>query len=283
VPNVSMLRIALAIAAVAAQFGIATTAFADAAADQAYAYRCEDAYHACKAKSSDCTAYRNQFNAEGSVCPDVNAASNAPIRAPTVRGETDGLAEIQAGCDANHGYNTFGSQVKCIKSGIQTSRSMANADSGVVQLYVLTADKLVDDVARKQITVAAARVELQRAYLDFRDRTNRKIAEASERENAVRPPPVMQQTPPVVQQQPLTQERAAALDRISSSKRHCIFVDQNEPLECELRAQQLETCLETHDYAPCNNLAPMQRASVRPTPRETECHWEFQRWVCMEQ
>jgi hypothetical protein len=242
---------ALAIGTLAFQFAITNAVFADPAADQAYAYRCQDAYAACKIKSSDCQVYRDQFNAEGSVCPDVNAASNERIRSPkgavaeqtpaepprcmAVRhlcedgdagcgeykrhlaedgiacsrisvpltapiqarlqapegaaaalGQADGLAEIQAGCDAARGYKTFGSQVKCIKGGIQTSRSLANADSGDVQLYLLTADKLVDDVARKQLTVAAARVELQRAYLDFRERTNRSIAEAGEQANAER-------------------------------------------------------------------------------------------------
>jgi hypothetical protein len=50
---------------------------------------------------------------------------------------------------------------------------MAKADSANVQLFVLTTDKIVDDLARKQITVASARVDLQKAYLDFRDRTAR--------------------------------------------------------------------------------------------------------------
>jgi hypothetical protein len=245
-----LLIIALAVGTIALQFPITNTVFADSVADQAYAYRCQDAYAACKVNSSDCLVYRNQFNAEGSVCPDVNAASDAPIRSPkaavaeletpaesprcmavrhlcenrdsdcgedrrrlaeagtscsgfrdpsaapiqarvqppggtaTVQGHPDGLAEIQASCDAAHGYKTFGSQVKCIKGGIQTSRSLANADSGDAQLYLLTADKLVDDVVRKQITVAAAHVELQRAYLEFRDRIERSNAEIAENEQA---------------------------------------------------------------------------------------------------
>jgi hypothetical protein len=51
-------------------------------------------------------------------------------------------------------------------------RESLNTDSGNLRLYMLTADKLVDDVSRKQTTGAAARVELQKAYLEFRDRTN---------------------------------------------------------------------------------------------------------------
>jgi hypothetical protein len=183
-----------ALIAITAQFASVHTAAAENAADGAYAQRCMAAFQACHTGASYCAAYRDAFDAEGSVCPCVNAASNAPSTgptqsrrqkpqgAPTAHGESDSLAEIQAGCDADHGYKTFGSQVKCIKSCM----SLVNADSGDVQLYLLTADKLADDVARKQITVAAARVELQKAYLEFRDRTNRRRAEASSREDAAR-------------------------------------------------------------------------------------------------
>ena len=96
------------------------------------------------------------------------------------------------------------------------------------------------------------------------------------------PPPVVQQPPRVVQQQPLTQQQVEARMRVNSSELMCT-AHGNDLLECQLRAQLLETCLETHNYAPCSNLAPMRREPARPTPRESECHWEYERWVCREQ
>ena len=96
------------------------------------------------------------------------------------------------------------------------------------------------------------------------------------------PSPVVQQPTPVVQQQTRTPQQVDALMRVQSSERSCVAYG-NDLIECELRAQLMETCLETHNYAPCSNLPPMQRESARPTPRESECHWEFERWVCREQ
>jgi len=94
------------------------------------------------------------------------------------------LDEIQAGCNAAHGFKTFGSQVKCIETG--TVGLTIYPNTGDIQLYLLTAEKLADDVAKKKITVASARVELQKAYLDFRERRDRKNAEASAQANAAK-------------------------------------------------------------------------------------------------
>jgi hypothetical protein len=182
------------------------------------AKRCQSAAAVCASGVGDptfCMTYKKNFTSEGLNCPGVNApslsttsgapstpayTSSGPVRVEAslqyARSSNAGdtLANIQAECDAARGHNGFGSQVKCIKSGIQNSVGLASADSGDVQLYVLTADKLVDDVARKQITVAAARVELQKAFLEFRERTNRKNAEASNRAYAVRLEAQAQQT-----------------------------------------------------------------------------------------
>ncbi len=96
------------------------------------------------------------------------------------------------------------------------------------------------------------------------------------------PPPVIQQPPPVVQQQTRTQQQVDAQRRVNSSVLFCTG-HGNDLLECELRAQLMETCLETQNYAPCSNLPPMQHASAPPKPRETECQWgAFQSWVCSE-
>jgi hypothetical protein len=146
--------------------------------------RCESAASVCAAGNDPtfCMTYKNNFTREGLSCPGVNAAagpitSSAPAAATSSASEA--LAKIQIGCDSPHGDKPFASQVKCIESGIRGSRALADTDSGNLRLYMLTADKLVDDVSRKQTTVAAARVELQKAYLEFRDRTNQKSRLAS--------------------------------------------------------------------------------------------------------
>jgi hypothetical protein len=72
----------------------------------------------------------------------------------------------------------------CIKAGIHGSDVLSSAIvSADWQLYTLTADNLVDEVARKSISTSGARVELQKAFLEFRDRTNRRDGEMVAREN----------------------------------------------------------------------------------------------------
>jgi hypothetical protein len=146
--------------------------------------RCHAAAAVCAAGDDPafCMTYKRNFNSEGLSCPGVNVpalpmTSGVPAAAATSAGEA--LAKIQMGCDSPHGDKTFASQVKCIESGIRVSRALADADSGNLRLYRLTADKLVDDVSRNQTSVAAARVELQKAYLEFRDRTNQENRLAS--------------------------------------------------------------------------------------------------------
>jgi hypothetical protein len=146
--------------------------------------RCESAASVCAAGDDPtfCMTYKRNFNSEGLSCPGVNAPASptsSSVPAAATSSASEALAKIQMGCDSPHGDKTFASQIKCIESGIRGSRSLADTDSGNLRLYMLTADKLVDDVSRKQTTVAAARVELQKAYLEFRDRTNQKNRLAS--------------------------------------------------------------------------------------------------------
>ena len=148
------------------------------------ARRCQAAVSVCAAGNDPafCMAYKNNFTREGLNCPGVSAPAlpiTSSVPAAATSSASEALAKIQMGCDSPHGDKTLASQVKCIESGIRGSRALADTDSGNLRLYVLTADKLVDDVSRKQITVAAARVELQKAYLEFRDRTNQKNRLAS--------------------------------------------------------------------------------------------------------
>jgi hypothetical protein len=182
---------------------VTSIAIAETSADQK-TERCMAMRRHCENGESACSWLRDALKDDGIICPGLGSPSrSATIGAystPTAHPAriepssqyarsseaADILANIQAECDAALGHSSFGSHVKCIKNGIQNSRGLATADSGDVQLYVLTADRLMDDVARKQITVAAARVELQKAFLEFRERTYRKTAEASNRQNAAR-------------------------------------------------------------------------------------------------
>jgi len=169
---------------------------------------CESAQAFCRAGSSLCEKYKQQYNSAGVICPGVNTQSTTTIggasalsssassagadgshaSTDTVKSRVgDILAKVQIECDTLHGYKTFGSQVKCVKEGIRASPDLsATIISGDLQLYTLTADNLVDEVARKSITPSAARVELQKAFLEFRDRVNRQNAEVSAKEDAAR-------------------------------------------------------------------------------------------------
>jgi hypothetical protein len=53
----------------------------------------------------------------------------------------------------------------------------------------------------------------------------------------------------------------------------------NTQLECEVRAQILETCLATKNFAPCQNLPQMSKTTQ---PSRTECRWVFDNWECTE-
>jgi hypothetical protein len=81
---------------------------------------------------------------------------------------TQDIAHFQVVCNADHGFKTFSKQVWCIKELIAHSGDYGSQPE--VTLYALTADKLVDDVRTGRLSPAAARVELQRAYLEVLDR-----------------------------------------------------------------------------------------------------------------
>jgi hypothetical protein len=100
------------------------------------------------------------------------------------------VADFQVACyAASESFKAFSQQVSCIKRLLAASPNPHHSSSNPdVQLYLLTADKLVDDVKHKRLTPAAARVELQRAYLDIRQRQASEAQEqariAAERETA---------------------------------------------------------------------------------------------------
>jgi hypothetical protein len=204
-----------------------------AVSDQEYAGRCERALTACRDNDKACTKWRDAFNQHGSVCPGVNApltatrrgpistsnatsysgAGNAPLSSDSIKSRAvDALAQLQTECDAPHENKTFSSQVRCIRGGIpQLSQEFAaTAISDDIQLYALTADNLVDEVGRKAISPTAARVELQKAFLEFRDRVNRQNAEASARQDAARLQAQEVATTAKAEQQRREDQRAAA-------------------------------------------------------------------------
>jgi hypothetical protein len=92
------------------------------------------------------------------------------------------IGDFQTACYAAE--SRFSQQVACIKGLMSSSTDPDNSQSNPdAQLYLLTADKLVDDVQHKRMTAPAARVELQRTYLDIRQRTEAQRA-AVQREEA---------------------------------------------------------------------------------------------------
>jgi hypothetical protein len=67
------------------------------------------------------------------------------------------IGDFQTACYAQSSRANFSQQVACIKGLISGSTNPSHSLSDPdVQLYVLTADKLVDDVQHKRITASAA-------------------------------------------------------------------------------------------------------------------------------
>jgi hypothetical protein len=104
-------------------------------------------------------AHRLHIVGVASVCGlsigfNASAASSA----------ADLIGGFQNLCDVEHGYTTFTKQVACIKSEIASTGYKSDPH---VQLYVFTADKLVEDVDKRRLSSPAARLELQKAYLEL--------------------------------------------------------------------------------------------------------------------
>jgi hypothetical protein len=217
--------------------------------DEEYARRCERALAACRDDNATCASWRNAFNSHGSICPGVNAPPTATRKGPpypspstinpgAITGQAssdvgnsragDSLAKLLSECDVAHGYKTFSVEVKCIKNGIRVSQDLsATTVSEEVQLYTLTADNLADEVSRKAISPAAARVELQKAFLEFRDRVNRRNAEVSAKEDAARL---------------LAQQAAEAAQKRENERRSAAQAAE----EAQRRAQQDENQRQAH-------------------------------------
>jgi len=79
----------------------------------------------------------------------------------------DTLQDYENVCNETNGFTTFSMQVSCVKALVnEESSGFVSPRDPDTQLYLLTADKLVDDVNNKRATVAAARVSLQRALIE---------------------------------------------------------------------------------------------------------------------
>ena len=243
------------LSAFALQFGLSNSS--TALTEQEYALRCAKAEALCRDGDDRCASWREAFNEHGSVCPGVNAPATAAMRGPpeTQRptsypnvvktqastdtsnlGSADSLARIQADCDASHGRKTFSSQVKCIKSGILLSQALsATTVSDDIHLYTLTADNLADEVGRKAILPTAARVELQKAFLEFRDRVNRQNAEMTAKEDAARFQ--AQQIADAAQERENQRRASAQADRERENQR--LAAAQAEQREIDRRQEEL--------------------------------------------
>ena len=91
---------------------------------------------------------------EGLRCPSIRERGQDDLPVPS--GQEIGA--FQQVCDAAHGFKTFSKQVGCIKGLISSSGAYGTQPE--VTLYVLTADKLVEDVRSGRLRSAEARVEL---------------------------------------------------------------------------------------------------------------------------
>jgi len=108
----------------------------------------------------------------------TGVAVAVPATLPVPRHDT--LQDYQDACVAQNGFKTFSAQVSCVKALAAES----NMDDPSTRLYLLTADKLLDDVRSNRATVPAARVELQRALIDAQQRQQREHAEIVAIQNA---------------------------------------------------------------------------------------------------
>lgn len=83
----------------------------------------------------------------------------------------DTLQDYQNSCSEANGFKTFSMQVSCVKALVNESTNrFLNTSDPDTQLYLLTADKLVDDVRSKRSTVASARISLQRALIEVQSK-----------------------------------------------------------------------------------------------------------------
>lgn len=81
------------------------------------------------------------------------------------------VGDFQATCYADRRFRTFAQQVACIKGLLaQSTDPVYSSSNPDLTLYLLTADQLVADVKHRRITPSAARVQLQKAYLEMLDR-----------------------------------------------------------------------------------------------------------------
>ena len=136
------------------------------------------------------------------------ATNNVGVNTPNAASiySLNALSTLQKSCDSSNGFNTFRSQVSCFKRCLAVvpdgPTSLMDVDN---KLFILTAESLLEDIQGKRLTKAAARVELQKTYIEIRERqkaaADREVQSENERSL---------QVVALAQQQQLEQEQRRA-------------------------------------------------------------------------
>jgi hypothetical protein len=178
-----LIGLTLALGALLGQTNAAT-----ATPDEGYYDKCVMTLTSCRGDDNPiCVAWRRQYVSHGNNCPGYGdqPSSGAAASALSSPNAVDRLGQISGECDRDYGAQSFSGQVKCLNDKIGVSQELAAATiSGDTKLFQLTAENLVDEVRRKKISQAGARVELQKAFLEFRDHVNRQSSEVQARADA---------------------------------------------------------------------------------------------------
>lgn len=180
-----MPSVRIAASAIALHFVLSHSACA--VTDEEYARRCSTAQALCRDGDAKCANWRDAFNAHGSVCPGVNALPGASMKGPRTptsasvpaepvaraivdenkyaeSAQRETLDDVRESCSARWGWHGLVDQTQCMKRVMARSN---NPTDPYINLYILEADKLIDDVRHKRISETDAGVELQKAYLDM--------------------------------------------------------------------------------------------------------------------
>lgn len=83
----------------------------------------------------------------------------------------DTILESQRSCDASRGYSTISKQIDCTKHRLirRYEMNLQPLDPNV-ELYIFTVDQMLEEISNGVRSEAAARVELQKTFLNIRER-----------------------------------------------------------------------------------------------------------------
>ena len=166
---------------------------------------CSEAKLDCQQDAGLCQSWRTRLDTESVICPGVNAVAPAAPQVPPGTIATNGtetgdaaperpepivpsqaLEKLQAHCLASGMKTGASHQIQCLKQGFGSDSIFSTPDvTADIDLYRLKCDELANELSARKISSTAARVDLQRIFLDVRDRLE--MNESRQRQDDVPP------------------------------------------------------------------------------------------------